>query len=247
MDANYMYFTGQISTADSITAYSSGLNLQRIITTVGTSTNIYLYGTLPTSIPLLGVTFNGNSFTVSGTTFNISLGTITNSKNISDSTTYPITIKNNDYIAFTNMLAIFPPLTAQNFTSLIAFNMPSTVVVNSNFNINLSLNQTSLTYISINTPIFFKSLTRCCIDATCTQTFIQSCTYTQQSSNNLVELWLSSAQPLTNVTFVVTSLEFQTNFMNQSVTVISALPTSSYTLSASLVIAAANITSSLTL
>lgn len=206
MDANFVYFTGQIKTIDSLTPYSSGLNLQRIITTVGTSTNVYLYGTLPASIPLLNVAFNGNSFTVSGNFFNISLGTMINNNNVSDASTYPISIRNTDYVAYTNTLSMLPTLTTQNFTSLMGFKIPSTVSVNSNYNINLSLNQTSLTYISINTPIFFKNLSRCCIDAACVQTFIQSCIFTQQSSNNLIELWLSSSQILSNVTFVVTSL-----------------------------------------
>jgi hypothetical protein len=123
-----------------LTPYSSGLNLQRIITTVGASTNVYLFGTLPAAIPLLGVTFNNNNFTVSGSTFNISLGTIINNNNVSEATNYPITIKNNDFIAYTNTLSVFPSLTTQNLTSLLSFNTPSTVVVNSNFSINLSLN-----------------------------------------------------------------------------------------------------------
>ncbi len=206
-----------------------------------------MYGTLPATIPILAVTFNGNNFTVPGSTFNISLGTITNSKNVSDVSTFPVILRNTDYIGYSNTLSLLPSLTTQNFSSLLAFNLPSTVTVNSNFSLHISLNQTSLTYVSVYTPVFFKSLNRCCIDSTCSQTFIQSCKNVQQSSNNFIELWLTTSQTLTNITFVVTSIDFQTNFLNQPITIVSALPTSSLTLSANLVIAAANITSSLSL
>lgn len=162
------------------------MNLQRIVTTVGLATNIYLNGNLPTSIPSLSVAFNGNTYSISGNNFNISLGSITNNKNASDSSTYPIAIKNNDYIAYNSNLGISPSLTTQNLTSFIGFNMPSTVNITSNFNLNVNLNQTLLTYLSIKTPSFYKSLSGCCIDSTCSQNFIQSCTYSQQSAYSLI-------------------------------------------------------------
>jgi hypothetical protein len=63
----------------------------------------------------------------------------------------------------------------------------------------------------------------------------------------LIELWLTSSQSLTNITFVVTSLDYQTVFANQIIKIVSALPTSSITTLASLTIAAVNITSTLAL
>lgn len=247
MDSNYIYFTGQITASDALVPYSSGLNLQRIITTVGQSTNIYLHGSLPASIPSLTVPFNGNNFTVSGTTFNVSLGTIINNKNVSDSSAFPISIKNSDFVAYSNSLVIAPVLTTQNLTGFMTLAIPTTVNVGSNYSMSVNLNQTSLSYLSIKTSIFFKSLVKCCIDTTCTQTLIQSCTFTPQASNNFIELWLTSAQNLTNVTFVVTALDYQSTFTNQPISIMSALPTSSISVVASLNIAAVNITSTLAL
>lgn len=247
MDASYIYFTGQITASDALVPYSSGLNLQRIITTVGQSTNIYLFGSLPASIPSLTVPFNGNNFIVSGTTFNVSLGTIINSKNVSDTSAFPISIRNSDYVAYSNSLAIAPVLTTQNLTGFMTLAIPTTVNVGSNYSMSVNLNQTSMSYLSIRTPIFFKSMVRCCIDTTCTQTLIQSCTFTPQVSNNFIELWLTSAQNLTNVTFVVTALDYQSTFTNQSISIMSALPTSSISVVTSLNIAAVNITSTLAL
>ena len=247
MDANYIYFTGQITASDTLVPYSSGLSLQRIITTVGQSTNIYLYGSLPASIPALTVPFNGNNFTVAGTTFNASLGTIINSKNVSDSSVFPISIKNSDFVAYTSSLSIAPVLTTQNLTGFLTLAIPATVNVGSNYSMSVSLNQTSLSYLSIKTPIFFKSMVKCCIDTTCTQTLIQSCIFTPQASNNFIELWLTSAQNLTNVTFVVTALDYQSSFTNQPISLMAALPTSSISVVANLNIAAVNITSTLAL
>jgi hypothetical protein len=181
LDSNFIYFTGLITPSDSLLPYTSGLNLQRINTTVGVNTNVYLYGSLPASIPSLSVAFNSNNYTVSGTTFNVSLGTIINSKNVSDTSTYPIIIGNTDYTAYNNKLSLSPALTNQNLTGFIALNIPSTVNVSSNFNININLNQTSLNYLSVKTPLFFKSITGCCVDAACSQTLIQSCSFTQQT------------------------------------------------------------------
>lgn len=247
MDSNYIYFTGQITASDTLVPYYSGLNLQRIITTVGQTTNIYLYGNLPTSIPSLTVPFNGNTFTVAGTTFNVSLGTIINSNNVSNSSAFPISIKNSDYVAYSSSLVISPALTTQNLTGFTTLTIPPTVNVGSNYSISVNLNQTSLSYLSIKAPIFFKGMVKCCIDSTCIQTLIQSCTFTPQASNNFLELWLTSAQNVTNITFVVTALDYQSTFTNQPISIMSALPTSSINVVANLNIAAVGIASTLAL
>lgn len=244
LDSSYVYFTGQVTPSDTLLPYSTGLSLQRTTTTVGKNTNIYLYGSLPVPIPPLSVAFNGNSYTVSGSIFNVSLGTMLNNNNISDSSIYPITIKNSDYTAFSSALSITPALTAQNLTSLVGLIVPSVVSVTANFNITVSLNSTALTYLTLKTPPYFKALSGCCIDAACNQTFIQSCILTQ-GSTNLIELWLSSSQTVSSIVFQVSALDYQSSFSNQTTTITSALPTSSISLSTSIVIAAANVTASL--
>lgn len=213
MDANFVYFTGQVTPSHTLLPYTSGLSLQRTVTTVDTSTNVYLYGTLPTNLSSLSVSFNGMNYSVPAGTFNISLGTMTNSNNISDSSTNPVVIKNSDFTAFSSSLPISPSLTPQVFTALTSISMPSVVNVSSNFNITVSLNSPSLTYLSITTPSYFNSLTTCCIDASCTQTFIKSCTLAQ-NGNNLIELWLDSPQTLTSVIFQVVAVDYQSTFTN---------------------------------
>jgi hypothetical protein len=214
------------------------------VTTVDTSTNLYLHGTLPTNLPSLSVSFNGVSYSVPGGTFNISLGTMTNSNNISDSSTYPIVIRNTDFTAFSTSLPISPSLTPQTFTALTSITLPSVVNVSSIFNITASLNSPSLTYLSIRTGSYFKSLTKCCIDAACTQTSIKSCTLAQ-NGGNFIELWLTAPQTLTSIIFQVVALDYQSTFTNQTLSVTSALPTAFTTTTSNLTITAANIFSSL--
>lgn len=42
VDSNFVYFTGQVTTSDTLLPYTSGLSLQRTVTTVDASTNVYL-------------------------------------------------------------------------------------------------------------------------------------------------------------------------------------------------------------
>lgn len=205
MDSNVIYFTADVTPADNLTPYGQGLNLQRIITTVSTSTNVYLYGTLPIAIPSLNVLFNSVNYTVSGSTFNISLGSITNSMNLSDSTPYSITLRNSDVIAYRSSLQILPALTPQNLSSLTTLTIPSQVNINSNFDIKLELTATPMTYLSIKTAPFFNTLTKCCVDPQCINP-VTSCKLTQTATNNLIEVALPSSQQITFMTFTVTSL-----------------------------------------
>ncbi len=185
MDSLVIYFTADVILADTLIPYGQGLNLQRIITTVSTSTNVYLYGTLPIAIPSLNVLFNSVNYTVSGSTFNISLGSITNSMNLSDSTPYSITLRNNDVFAFKSNLQMLPALTPQNLSALSTLTIPSQVNINSNFDIKLELTATTMTYLSLKTAPFFNSLTKCCVDPQCLNP-VTSCKLTQTSSNNLI-------------------------------------------------------------
>lgn len=178
MDSDTIYLTAHVTPTDTLTPYGQGLNLQRIITTVSTGTNIYLYGTLPIAIPTLNVLFNSVNYTVSGSSFNVSLGSITNSMNLSDSTPYSITLRNNDVIAFRSNLQILPALTPQNLSTLTTLTIPSQVNISSNFEIKLELTATAMTYLSIQTAPFFNSLSKCCIDPQC-QNPVTLCKLTQ--------------------------------------------------------------------
>lgn len=94
MDSDYIYYQSAVAPDSPLVPYNSGVNLQRIVTTVGASTNIYLNGAFPESIPALNVVFVNSAYAISQQSFNISLGNITNSNDISDSTVVNITIKN---------------------------------------------------------------------------------------------------------------------------------------------------------
>lgn len=98
--------------------------LQRIITTVNKITNIYLNGVLPLPIAGMNVLFNGVNYNVSGSNFNISLGTMNNPDNVSDTTVNNIVIQNNTYIAYSSQIIIAPALTAQNLTSFTTLDLP---------------------------------------------------------------------------------------------------------------------------
>jgi hypothetical protein len=175
-DSNYVYFTGSISPTDTILPFSTGLTLQRSITTVGSVTNLYLSGQLPISLPSMNVVFNSVNYPVSGQAFNISLGNMTNSNNVSDASTASIIIRNSDYLAFSAFLPFTPSLTAQSLTSLISFSVPSTMNVSQNISATLSFSNVSFSYLSVKLPQFFKKINYCCIDSSCSQTNILSCT-----------------------------------------------------------------------
>jgi len=74
-------------------------------------------------------TYNGNNYTISGASFNISLGTTINPVDMSDSTTTNITIKNSQLIAFSSALHYSPQLTPRNLTAFSSFTIPDQLMV----------------------------------------------------------------------------------------------------------------------
>jgi len=247
VDTNYIYYTASLIPLTKIVPYSSGLTLQRITTTVGLSTNVYINGNLPASIPLMSVLFNGYNVALNGQSFNTSLGTIINSNNVSDTTTVPITIKNSDYIAYSNSLPYTPLLTPQNLTAFMSLQLPSTIYINQNISASLSLSNTTLTYLSISIPSFFQSINFCCIDSSCSQSNILSCSYSAGASNSLIELYLKSGQVVSNVTIGLTALSYQATFLNFQMIITSALPSASIKLNYNISVVALSMTSSLIL
>lgn len=109
------------------------------MTTVGLPTPVYLSGTLPQSPSQMSVLFNNNSYTVSSSSFNISLGTISNPVDQTDNSSIPIVIKNSDLIAYSSQLTFTPTLTSQNLTAFTSLSVPSQMNVSHNYNISLAL------------------------------------------------------------------------------------------------------------
>jgi len=82
-DNNYLYYSGVLRPVDSLIPYNSGITIQRITTTVGEVSPIYLVGMFPATIPNMSLTYKNMDYTINNPTFNISLGTILNSNNMS--------------------------------------------------------------------------------------------------------------------------------------------------------------------
>jgi len=196
----------------------------------------------------MNVAFNGNNYPVSGTSFNISLGTITNPNSLADNTSVPISIKNNDFIAYSSQLTFAPTLTSQNLTAFTSLNVPITMNVSQNYNITLTLSNYSITYISVILPPFIKSLSMCCIDSACSQSNISSCNLTNTSDNKInLNLVLKTSQNVSNITFRVVALDYQINYTNSLITINSGLPSATLTTSITVSVVATQLQSSLAL
>lgn len=193
----------------------------------------------------MSVLFNGYNVAISGQSFNTSLGNIVNSNNVSDTTPVPIIIKNSDYIAYSNSLQYTPSLTPQTLTSFISLQMPSTISINQNVSAYVSLSNNNLNYLSIVFPSFFQTVNFCCIDSSCSQTYILNCSFSTTTSNSLVEIYLNSNQVVSNVTLGLTALNYQALFPNSSVTITTALPSASIKLNFNISVLALTLTSSL--
>jgi len=103
----------KVSLTEALVPYSLGVNLQRIVTTVGMNTNL-----------------NNQNVTVSGQSFNVSLGMMINKNSTNDNTLLPVVIQNNDYIAFSAQLQVKPALTPQNLTQFVSLNIPTNMSIN---------------------------------------------------------------------------------------------------------------------
>jgi hypothetical protein len=120
----------KVSLTEALVPYSLGVNLQRIVTTVGMNTNLYLVGQLPINIPIMNTLVNNQNVTVSGQSFNVSLGMMINKNSTNDNTLLPVVIQNNDYIAFSAQLQVKPALTPQNLTQFVSLNIPTNMSIN---------------------------------------------------------------------------------------------------------------------
>ena len=247
-DSNFIYFSSVVTPIDTLVPYSSGVTLQRIVTTVGLSTNVYLNGAFPSSVPSMQVAFNNNNYTLSGSTFNISMGTILNPADVTDTTTFPILIKDTNLVAFQGSLAFSPVLTPQNLTAFTSLTLPSSLNVSEKTNLTIVLNDYSISTLGISTPIFFSSLLRCCIDPSCNQSKITSCALTTiPNSNNQIDLVLSTPQKVNTIHFEVTAINYQAQFTNSVVKIVSGLPSAEFDTPISVAITPMPITSTLTL
>lgn len=72
-------------------------------------------------------------------------------------------------------------------------------------------------------PVFFNSLSKCCLDNSCSQTNIVSCTLNSDTLNR-IRLTLKVPQAVTSALFTVTTVAYQTTFSNSLATVNTGLP-----------------------
>lgn len=246
MDPDYIYYQSVVAPDNPLVPYNSGVNLQRIVTTVGASTSIYINGALPESIPAVTVTFANSVYAINQQNFNISLGNITNSNDASDSTAVDITIKNQEVIAFKGSLPYTPALTPQKLTSFTALTLPVSMNVSQQINFTIQLSNYSLSSMEVVLPVFFSSLSRCCIDATCSQTNIFSCILSSTTMNR-IRLTLKAPQALNTVQFTVTTVAYETTFASSLATVNTGLPSAQHNTTVSVSVRALPLDSSLSL
>ena len=246
-DDSYIYYEATLAPSQSLTPYSTGLTLERSVTTVAATTNVYLAGTLPVAISSMSVSFQGVDYPVTGTTFNVSLGTMTNPSNMTDNTQHTITIQNSAYVGYTNQLTISPALTAQPLNSLVGLTIPASSSISQEVSVDLTLNSTTLSEVDVTLPAFFSALTQCCIDPSCTQTLVSSCSFQPDGANLKVALKLTQPTAVTEVSFKVTTLSYQKVFTNEAILVEAALPSSTTSLTKNITVAASKLTTSLSL
>lgn len=222
-DTNYIYFKSTVTPSDQLVPYNTGVSLERMVTTVGISSAIYLNGVFPSTVPQMSVGFNGNTFSLSGSSFNVSLGNITNPQNVADVTKVPILIKNADLIAFEGSLGYTPQLTPQILTAFGNISVPGSLNVSETVNITVKLSNYSISTLELTLPPFFSTLGQCCIDSSCVQTNIASCGMTA-GTNNKINLVLTSSQMVTTLIFTVTAINYEASFANSQVQIYSGLP-----------------------
>lgn len=171
----------------------------------------------------MSVAFNGNNFTLIGITFNISLGNVTNPLDVTNVSKVLILIKNTDLIAFSSQVSYSPQLTPQTLGAFTSLAVDSNLNVSQVTNLTLSLQSYQFSRLSITFPVFFSNLNQCCIDSSCTQASINSCTLTS-TSKNTIDLVLGSSQTVDRVVFTVKAINYEATFTESSVAIVSGLP-----------------------
>lgn len=208
--------------------YSQGVTLQRSITTVGVVTNIYLVGSLPIILPSMNVIFGSSSYPVSGSNFNISLGSLTNSLSASDTSLYSVMMESSSLVGFSSNMAITPSLTPKVMSSFVNLLIPSAMTISQNTNIILSIAASSISSVSLQVPPFFVKLVQCCIEPKCSQTNIVNCTFSSlPNSNLLIEANFVANQTVSSFTAQVLTLPYQAIFPSSLITAMTGLPSSS--------------------
>lgn len=245
-DSQYIYYQSTVTPLTPLQPYKLGVNLQRIVTTVSKTTDIYLNGQFPQSIPAMTVAFNGQNYSITQQQFNISLGTVVNSDNVSDTSSAPILISNPNFIAFQSSLLFTPQLTPQNLTTFTQLNVPSTLNISQQTNLTLTLSNYTLTSISLSLPSFFLTVDKCCIDTNCSQTNIASCKLQTIGSNNNIELTLKTSQNISNAIFTVTAIGYQAQFSQQAI-ISTGLPSAQATSTVTVAVQATQLVSTLSL
>ncbi len=129
-----------------------------------------------------------NSFPINKASFNISLGDYINDDSIQNTILSLIVIQNISFIAYSNSIEIFPVLTAKPMLNFVSFSLPKSLTINQLSTMSIVMNASSaISYISIETPPYYSSVKKCCVDSACTQSLISSCSFKQlNNSNNLI-------------------------------------------------------------
>ena len=196
----------------------------------------------------MSVAFNNNNYPISGSTFNISLGTITNPNSLTDNNSALISLKNSNLIAYSSQLTFTPALTSQNLTAFTSLTIPNTMNVSQNYSLILLLNSYSISYISVIVPSFMKNISMCCIDSSCSQSNINSCTISNTLDSKVsINLNLNTPQIVNTIVFKIVVLDYQLSYTNANITINSGLPSATFTTTASFSVIATPLKSSLTL
>ncbi len=129
VDQDFIYFQSAVTPDSPLTPINSGITLQRIVATVALSTQVYLNGSFPASVPPMTMGFMGQNYQIVSQNFNVSLGNVTNSQDVSDASTVQLTVSNADVIAFKGALGYTPALVPQELTDLASLTAPATLKV----------------------------------------------------------------------------------------------------------------------
>lgn len=110
----------------------------------------------------------------------------------------------------------------------------------------LSLTNYSVSSVGVTLPAFFSTLSKCCLDSTCSQTSIASCSLSTANGQNTINLYLKSAQLVSQVFFTVTAIDYQASFAGNAV-ISTGLPSAERSTAISVAVTASALVSTLQL
>ena len=109
----------------------------------------------------------------------------------------------------------------------------------------LTLNNTSLSSVTFIVPPFFKQINYCCIDPSCSQLNISTCTFTTTQNTTTITLILKSTLNISNVLISLKNIDYQAIFLNTTLNVATGFPSASRTIVTDVIVSALKINSTL--